>query len=148
MRSPCLPVFLLAALLVAVPRSSAAQSGAFGNSVVIDGDALLIGEPNNSFRPGTVYVYRKQGGTWVESAQITAPDAERSDGFGAVLALNGNTLFVATRGGAVLEYVRSGQSWRYARTVADDDTAGLDPRCDFNGYCGVDYGLSLATAGE
>ena len=51
-------VLSLAAIAVLVSPGSA-QSGSFGNSVVIDGDALIIGEPNNSFRPGMVYVYRK-----------------------------------------------------------------------------------------
>lgn len=134
--------------LAVIPLPLAAQAGAFGNSVVIDGDALLIGEPNNTFRPGLVYVYEKRGESWTESAVVTAPDSERADGFGAVLALAGNSLFVANRGGAVHEYQRAGGSWRHARTVTDDESAGLDPRCDFNGYCGVDYGISLATMGD
>ena len=64
--------------LVVLAAPAVAQSGSFGNSVVIDGDALLIGEPNNTFRPGTVYLYKKVGGEWVESARITAPAAERA----------------------------------------------------------------------
>jgi len=125
-----------------------AQSGSFGNTVVIDGEALIIGEPNNSFRPGMVYVYRKSGGDWVESARLTAPSAERADGFGAVLALSGNTLFVSARGGRLHTFERSGATWAYAGTLAEDDAVGLDPRCDFNGYCGVDYGISLAADGD
>ena len=121
-----------------------AQSGSFGNSVVIDGDALIIGEPNNSFRPGMVYVYRKSEGDWIESARLTAPGADRADGFGAVLALSGNTLFVATRAGGLYAYERSGAAWAFSGTLAADDVVGLDPRCNFNGYCGVDYGISLA----
>jgi choice-of-anchor B domain-containing protein len=137
--------FFALALLV-MPLPIAAQAGAFGNSVVIDGDALIIGEPNNTFRPGVVYVYEKINGTWTETSLVTAPNAERADGFGAVLALSGNSMFVANRGGAVHEYERAGGSWSFARTVTDDESAGLDPRCDFNGYCGVDYGIGLATA--
>ena len=56
---------------------AAAQSGSFGNAVQVDGDALIVGEPNNTFRPGTFYLYRKQAGAWVESGTLTAPDAER-----------------------------------------------------------------------
>jgi hypothetical protein len=125
-----------------------AQSGSFGNSVVIDDDALIIGEPNNTFRSGMVYVYRKNGDDWVESARLTAPSAERADGFGAVLALSGNTLFVSTRGGRLHVFERSGATWAFSGTLSEDDGAGLDPRCDFNGYCGVDYGISLATEGD
>lgn len=134
--------------LLVVPLPVVAQAGAFGNSVVIDGESLLIGEPNNTFRPGLVYVYDKRGGSWTESALLQAPDAQRADGFGALLSLSGNSLFVANRGGAVHEYERAGGSWSYARMVTDDESAGLDPRCDFNGYCGVDYGVSLASFGD
>ena len=125
-----------------------AQAGSFGNSVVFDGDAMLIGEPNNTFRPGMVYVYGKTGGEWTETTIITAPDAQRADGFGAVLAVAGNTLFVANRGGAVFAYERDGAGWAFGDMVTEDASAGLDPRCDFNGYCGVDFGITLAADGD
>ena len=136
-------VLSLAATAVLV-SPGLAQSGSFGNSVVIDGDALIIGEPNNSFRPGMVYVYRKSESDWIESARLTAPGAERADGFGAVLALSGNTLFVATRAGSLYTYERSGATWAFSGTLTAEDLVGLDPQCNFNGYCGVDYGISLS----
>ena len=137
---------LVALALCAAPAS--AQAGSFGNSVVFDGDAMLIGEPNNTFRPGMVYVYGKTGDEWTETTILTAPDAQRADGFGAVLAVSGNTLFVANRGGAVFAYERSGVGWTFSDIVTEDVSAGLDPRCDFNGYCGVDFGITLATDGD
>ena len=136
-------VLSLAATAVLV-SPGLAQSGSFGNSVVIDGDALIIGEPNNSFRPGMVYVYRKSESDWIESARLTAPSAERADGFGAVLALSGSTLFVATRAGSLYTYERSGATWAFSGTLTAEDLVGLDPQCNFNGYCGVDYGISLS----
>ena len=137
---------LIALVVLAAP--AVAQSGSFGNSVVIDGDALLIGEPNNTFRPGTVYLYKKVGGEWVESARITAPAAERADGFGAVLARTDNTLFVASRSGRIDAFERSGATWAHSSTLVGEDIAGLDPRCNYNGYCGVDYGIALAAADD
>ena len=136
-------VLSLAATAVLV-SPGLAQSGSFGNSVVIDGDALIIGEPNNSFRPGMVYVYRKSESDWIESARLTAPGAERADGFGAVLALSGSTLFVATRAGSLYTYERSGATWAFSGTLTAEDLVGIDPQCNFNGYCGVDYGISLS----
>ena len=136
-------VLSLAATAVLV-SPGLAQSGSFGNSVVIDGDALIIGEPNNSFRPGMVYVYRKSESDWIESARLTAPGAERADGFGAVLALSGSTLFVATRAGSLYTFERSGATWAFSGTLTAEDLVGLDPQCNFNGYCGVDYGISLS----
>lgn len=143
-----LALALFAAAITASPVL--AQAGSFGNSVVIDGDALLIGEPNNTFRPGMVYVYERDGtrAAWAEATIITAPNADRADGFGAVLALTGNSLLVANRGGAVFAFERNGMGWSFDAMVTEDISAGIDPRCDFNGYCGVDYGISLAAEGD
>ncbi|MYI05950.1 MAG: choice-of-anchor B family protein [Gemmatimonadetes bacterium] len=144
---------LLAALaalpLVAAAAPLSAQSGAFGHSVVIEGGEILITEPTTSFRPGAVYVYRKAGGEWRESRVLQAPDPERADGFGTLLAKSGNTLFVGQRGGPVHVFERSGASqWRATGTIEGEDIAGMEPSCGFDGYCGTDFGLSLAADGE
>jgi choice-of-anchor B domain-containing protein len=125
-----------------------AQSGSFGNAVLVDGDELIVGEPNNSFRPGTVYLYRKQGGAWVETGQLTAPNADVSDGFGALLASNGTTLFVASRDGRIDAFERAGGGWTHASVLDTEGLETLDPRCNYNGYCGVDFGVSMAAAGD
>jgi choice-of-anchor B domain-containing protein len=67
----------------------------FGRAVVVGDGEVIVGEQagNNAFRPGMVYVYRKSGNTWRETGRLTAPNAERADGFGAPLALSGTTLF-------------------------------------------------------
>ena len=94
LRCTCFALLLVAALA----SRAGAQSGWFGNSVVIGDGELLIAEPTTSFRPGTVYVYRKSGGAWTEAQALRAPDAQRADGFGSLLARSGNTLFVSEGG--------------------------------------------------
>ena len=138
----------VAAASLLLPVAVAGQSSSFGNSVLIDGDQLIVGEPNNSFRPGLVYVYTREGAEWVESDRLAAPDSERQDGFGAILAKTGNTLFVAQRGGRVHTFTRNGDSWRFANTLPEDDRDGLDPRCNAYGYCGTDFGMALAADGD
>ena len=64
----------VAVALAALALPALAQSSGFGLSVIVDGDELIVGEPNNSFRPGTVYIYRRAGDEWVESAQLRAPE--------------------------------------------------------------------------
>ena len=140
--------WLFALAFVTLAPAAVAQSGSFGNAVVIDGESIIVGEPNNTFRPGVVYVYQKAGDGWAETSQVMAPDSERADGFGAALAVEGNSLYVASRGGSVFEYHRDGGSWSYHATVSDDDGVGLDPRCNYNGYCATDFGLSLAVSGD
>lgn len=145
---------VLSSLLVAVVVTvclagpALAQSSGFGLSVVIDDDELIIGEPNNSFRPGTVYVYRKDGGEWVESAQLRAPAAERADGFGAVLARTGDTLFVAHRGGLVYRFERAGAGWQHAETITVEGLTREDPGCQQQyGYCPQDFEVAMAAEG-
>ncbi|MCY4572049.1 MAG: hypothetical protein OXF01_04540, partial [Gemmatimonadetes bacterium] len=140
----------LAALpIVAAASPLAAQSGAFGHSVVIDEGEILITEPTTSFRPGAVYVYRKAGGEWRESAVLRAPDAERADGFGTLLAKSGNTLFIGQRGGPIHVFERSGAgAWRATGMVEGDDITGLEPDCRWDGFCGTDFGLGLAADGD
>jgi len=138
---------LLAFLAILAPSASslAAQSPSFGNSVVIDGDEIFIAEPNPNFRSGAVYIYEQSDGEWRQSALLRAPDSERADGFGTVLAKNGNTLFVGQRNGPlhVFERPADGGPWQPAGTVEGDGVDGLDPGCGQYGYCGTDFGLVL-----
>jgi choice-of-anchor B domain-containing protein len=136
------------AVLAAVGAPCQAQSSSFGNAVVVGEGELLVGEPNNNFRPGIVYVYHASDDGWTERQQLAAPDAERADGFGTVLALSGGTLFVAQRGGRIHTFVRDADSWRFAATLPDSGVTGLDPGCNAYGYCGTDFGLTLATDGD
>ena len=127
----------------------AAQSGAFGHAVVIDGTEILIAEPTTNFRPGAVYVYRTSGGAWRESTVLHAPDSERADGFGTLLAKSGNTLFIGQRGGPIHVFERNdGGAWRAAGTIEGEEIAGESPTCRFDGLCGTDFGLSLAAGGD
>ncbi|MYJ12295.1 MAG: hypothetical protein F4086_18485, partial [Gemmatimonadetes bacterium] len=141
-------VFL--AILASSASSLAAQSPSFGNSVVIDGDEIFIAEPNPNFRAGAVYIYEKADGEWRQSALLRAPDSERADGFGTVLAKTGNTLFVGQRNGPLHVFERSADdgAWQPAGTVEGDGVAGLDPGCGQYGYCGTDFGLVLAAADD
>jgi choice-of-anchor B domain-containing protein len=146
----CLPAVFLSLVLLTAPAAPAlAQSSGFGLDVVVGDGELIIGEPNNNFRPGTVYVYRKSGDVWQEAARLQAADAERADGFGAVLARAGDTLFVAQRGGLLHLFERDGGNWRPRGTLTVDGLTGPDPGCGQQyGYCGTDFGIALAAEGD
>ncbi|MGH7463559.1 MAG: choice-of-anchor B family protein [Longimicrobiales bacterium] len=135
-------------VLAIATAPAAGQSGSFGTSVVIGDGELIIAEPNNHFRPGLVYVYRRSGGVWREAAQLRAPAAERADGFGTVLAATGNTLFVGQRGGQIHIFKKQGSTWRAAGTLAADGITGADAECNQYGYCSTQFGITLAAAGD
>ena len=145
---PLRPLVMLLALLAVGGVPALAQSGSFGNAIVVGDDELIIAEPNTTFRAGAVYIYRKVGNAWQETAQIHAPDTERADGFGTVLAATGNTLIVGQRGGPLHTYERDGQGWRHTGTVSGDGVNGTDPGCSEYGYCGTDFGIELAADGD
>lgn len=80
---------------------------AFGSRVVVSGDLLAIGAygedggtathlPDDDSRvdSGAVYIYRRQGYSWVFEAYIKAPNASPGDLFGWSLDLEGDTLVV------------------------------------------------------
>ena len=145
-----LPAAVVSLVLLAVAATPAlAQSSAFGIDVIIGDDELIIAEPNNNFRPGTVYVYRKVGGEWQETAQLRASDSERADGFGAVLATSGDTLIVAQRGGLLHTFARDGSGFRTTGTLAVDSLTEPNPGCGQQyGYCSTEFGIALAMDGD
>jgi choice-of-anchor B domain-containing protein len=140
---------LVSAFCLLTVRSAFAQSSAFGNSVAIGDGELIIAEPNNNFRPGLVYIYRRSGNTWREAAQLQASDATRADGFGAGLALTGNSLVVAQRNGRLHTFQKQANTWRRTGTLDIAGVAGEDPGCGNQyGYCHTDFGITLAAAGD
>lgn len=102
---------------------------------------------NASFNSGAVYVYSRNGGTWVQQAYIKASNTEAGDWFGYSVALagDGNTLAVgapfegsaatgvngnqlnndAPASGAVYVFTRAGNAWgQQAYVKASNADAG------------------------
>jgi FG-GAP repeat len=97
----------------------------FGSAVALDGDTLAIAAENDS-EPGSgggsVYVFVRQAGAWVEQAHIKPGDWEPFDRFGASLALEGDRLAVGSTEpnwpgfwyegpGVVYVFERNGSTW-------------------------------------
>ena len=77
--------------------ASPAGVGAFGASVAVDGDRVLVGAPSTA---GGVVIYaRDPAGAWSQQTILTGPDGKNGDRFGKVLALDGDTLAVSSQFG-------------------------------------------------
>lgn len=139
----------VAAVLVALPASSQslATSAAdlpafagFGGAVAVIGDQVFVGEPRNVMRPGLVYVFEKEGGTWTEVSAFGAADGGLGDGFGTSLAGGDGVLLVGAVGGdgagAVYVFEVDGGRW-----VQSDKLTAT------GGEAGDGLGASLAVAG-
>ena len=158
-------VGLLIAFAVAVPARAAlplqmgeladpaATAGDdFGQVVAIDGSTAIVGAPAldsaASSPTGAAYIYTGSGSNWARQATLTSGSA--SDGFGAAVALSGDTVVVGayqtdvTVGavlhhaqGAVYVYTRSGTGW----TLQQKLTAN-------NGAAAEWFGYSVAIDGD
>ncbi len=69
----------------------------FGAAVAVGNAEVFVGEPNNRFRSGVVYAYRRgSGGAWQEASRLVAPDSATGDRFGRALAVDGTTLLIGS----------------------------------------------------
>ncbi len=117
-----------------------AANDSFGFSVALaaDGTTALVGALNKTIggnsTQGAAYVYTLAGGSWSQTAELTAADGAAFDRFGSSVALaaDGTTALVGayynnTRQGAAYVYTRAGGTWsQTAKLIAADGTAGDD----------------------
>ncbi len=76
-----------------------AQFDSFGISVSLDGDRALIGangDDGNGNNSGSAYVFDFIGGSWTQSAKLTANDPMADDEFGRSLSLHGNRVLIGS----------------------------------------------------
>ncbi len=72
----------------------------FGNSIAIDGDWMVIGaQSDDSLAPdgGSVFVYRRSGGSWLLFQQLGPAVLSTQDRFGFDVAIEGTTIVVGAR---------------------------------------------------
>ena len=123
------------ALLIA---NDPGTSDAFGWSVAISGNRAVVGAPNEDpdfgggpvSDAGAVYVFVKEGFTWVQEAKLTANDPDANDLFGIDVDIDGNTIVIGAVGedpnttdnaGAAYVFKRLGGVWyQQAKLVASD----------------------------
>ena len=87
-----------------------ADATAFGASVVVDGNNLLIGAPGDRETAGTVYAFRRSAdGTWAMVGELAAEDTAPRDGYGSVLALQGDHAVI----GAPTKANRAGAAYAF-----------------------------------
>ena len=118
--------------------SDGAAGDAFGASVAVDGNTIVVGAPlhavglNQSPGQGAAYVFVQSGGTWSQQAELTASDGASWDSFGNSVAVSGTTVVVGAvhhkasginepGPGAAYVFVQSGGTWsEQAELTASD----------------------------
>ncbi|MEP3225418.1 MAG: FG-GAP repeat protein [Parasphingorhabdus sp.] len=155
--------------------SDAAEGDAFGQSIAIQGDTIVIGAPHDDDKgdgSGSVYVFTRTGKSWRQRAKLTAADGAEGDLFGISVALSNDTILVgadlnderAMNAGAAYVFTRSKEGWiQQAKLTAEDgaetdifgvrvalsgDTALISARRDDDELMGVDAGSAYIFARE
>ena len=93
----------------------------FGWSVSLDGDVALIGAPNDDeFGPdaGAAYVFRLQGGSWVQVAKLHTPVSATAKWTGVSVSLQGTTAAVGTEAIPGQSYI--GQAYLFREGPGDE----------------------------
>lgn len=132
-------------------QDPALGSDRFGEALATDGSRLAVGSPEVSAAidswKGTVYVFDRSGGLWIETAQV-APALPMSDGasFGASLDISASRLVVGAPfdlfgPGTVLFYDQGPQGW------VESARFGSFP-FDLCFNCTGSFGLSVALDGD
>lgn len=111
-----------------------AANDAFGSSVALDGDTLVVGstgQDSSASNSGAAYVFVRSAGVWSQQAFLKASNPGASDNFGRSVGIHGNTLIVgapnedsnatgvnglqsnnsAGNAGAAYVFVRNGTAW-------------------------------------
>jgi len=116
-------LFSLAVALGIAPATLAAQ-GAFGSALAVSGRDVYVGQPDNTYGPGVVYVFRPDAkGVWRVATKITRSGASNGDGFGSALAIDGKTLLVGdakadSESGVVYVFTRDASgAWHESGTI-------------------------------
>jgi hypothetical protein len=142
------------------------SSAEFGFAVALDGETAAIGARSDSDVNGTagsVYIFKREGGTWSEQDKLLAADGAPLDQFGHAVALDGNTLVVGApadddngfQSGSAYVFKQVGGVWtqqakllpsdgvegdEFGRSVAvDGDTAVVGGYADGSGQVGRAY---------
>ncbi len=72
-------------------------SDAFGQSVAIDGDTIVVGaiqEDEGAYNSGAAYVYKCSGTNWTQRAYLKASNTDSGDQFGQSVAISGDTIVI------------------------------------------------------
>jgi len=120
--------------------SDASDTDGFGRSIAVNGDLLVVGADS----VGAAYLFRRQAGSWVETARL-APDGEAA-GFGDAVALGDGLILVGAPGGnggegSVFIFEPVGEGWTVSTTIHGDGT-------DVGSGAPEGFGATVAQAGD
>ncbi|OFW64218.1 MAG: hypothetical protein A2135_08470 [Actinobacteria bacterium RBG_16_67_15] len=125
--------------------------GAFGDSVAVSGDTVVVGAPEQDSDTGGAYVFVGSGNQWLLQDELTAADGAADDRFGWSVAVWGDTVVVGAPGddsnrGAAYVFTRSGGVWSLQAKLTAADGRGAEGNTPLGG--GHAFGMSVGVWGD
>lgn len=102
-----------------------------GTSVDVSQDVVVAGAPERA-QTGRAYVYRLEGGTWIQEAELDPPGLFGGEEFGLSVAVDGNLLAVGAPGknsqqGAVFIFTHEPSTgWQLTDEIRPAETMAFD----------------------
>ena len=117
--------------------SDGQANDAFGSSVALDGERLIVGawqEDERGANAGAAYIFAWNGSTWQEEEKVTANDGEASDFFGYTVDLDQNLAVIgaygedeqANQAGAAYIFTHQNGSWSQQTKLTASDGQASD----------------------
>jgi len=136
--------------------SDGAQGDELGASVAVSGDVALVGAPQpgwlpNDIRPGagSAYVYRFDGGHWIEEQKLVASDGAQGDELGASVAVSGDVALVgAPQPGWLPNDIRPGPGSAYVYRFDGGHWIEEQKLVARHWIIGYQFGSSVALSGD
>jgi len=102
--------------------SDGIQEDTFGSAVAVDGATAIVTAPQPGSDtggipagPGRAYIFTNQGGTWTQTAVLTADDGTDGDFFGYAVALQGDTALVGAHFVTIDGHSQQGAAYVFRR---------------------------------
>ncbi len=120
-----------------------AHKGAqFGHAVALEGTTAVVGAPYQK-HVGAAYIFSETGpSTWTQTAELSAVDGAKYDGFGISVAISGSAVLIGAAAGAAYVFTDGAGGWT--------ESAGLSvPGTNSFGYTvALDGTTAIVGAGE
>jgi len=112
---------------IKITAGDGAAGDYFGTIVSISGDYAAVSAHHANNDRGAVYVFKREGNSWIQEAKLTAGDVVEGDQFGMV-AICGDYLAVGAQeknnqAGAVYIFNRNGSTWTETQKLTVSDAA-------------------------
>jgi hypothetical protein len=109
----------------------------FGYSVSISGDYAIVGaygDDDKGIDSGSVYIFKRDGTSWVEQQKLLASDGAANDNFGYSVSISGDYAIVGaiydddkgTNSGSAYIFKWDGTSWVEQQKLLASDGAAVD----------------------